>query len=287
MKRGTVIGLTLGMALLAGDAAAARRSRDTETTPAPTTAAEMPSTPVATPPTPPPQPALAQPAPAGPNAVAIAPSNTAAAKVDAPAGEPLVLRNAKPLALAEMPKVSPYDGMIKLLGGGLIIAAAFAFVKLRRKKPAARTEAQPMRVLRRMNLGMRSELVVVEVDGQRLLLGTTPQSVQLLTTLGEIETATDIDDRRDPRDDEDPAPRQRSYDREAPQDRTLHRTAARIPRDNPNQGARFAALMRATGVDPAESDPPSAPRRAMRPAARSEEQLEGQVRSLATWGPRR
>jgi flagellar biogenesis protein FliO len=43
--------------------------------------------------------------------------------------------------------------------------------------PPANTE---LRVLKRMSLGLRNELLLVEVEGQRLLLGMTPHTIQNL-----------------------------------------------------------------------------------------------------------
>jgi hypothetical protein len=41
----------------------------------------------------------------------------------------------------------------------------------------------PLAILRRTPVGFRSELVVVDVEGQRFLLGVTPHSIQSLATL--------------------------------------------------------------------------------------------------------
>lgn len=96
---------------------------------------------------------------------------------------PLQLRPApKPLELA------PSKGGI---GGGwkivlLVGAGAAGLVWYKRKRAAGVAPAEPngeLQVLRKASLGGRGELVVVQVDGQRLLLGVTAQSITSLATL--------------------------------------------------------------------------------------------------------
>jgi flagellar biogenesis protein FliO len=107
----------------------------------------------------------------------------------APEATPLSLKgDPKPLTLAEE---SPTSG----IGYKLLLVAALAgavVIVLKRKKKMAAPEAVPqLRVLTRASLGMRSELVVVEVDGTRLLLGVTPASIH---ALGDLEPVQKIEE---------------------------------------------------------------------------------------------
>jgi flagellar protein FliO/FliZ len=52
--------------------------------------------------------------------------------------------------------------------------------------------------MRRLSVGARSELMVVEMNGQRLLLGVTPSSIQnlyILPSSDDVEAAADEPDR--------------------------------------------------------------------------------------------
>lgn len=64
---------------------------------------------------------------------------------------------------------------------GLLGAAAWL---LRRNAPARRTR-QSVTVETAVSLGDRRSLVIVGVEGRRLLLGLTPGSVSLVTELGD------------------------------------------------------------------------------------------------------
>lgn len=181
---------------------------------------------------------------------------------------PLALRPSKPLSLSDSPAQGPSGTLVKVVAAAVLMSGAVFALRFRKKKSRAGvpTSTLPeLRVLRRTSLGQRAELVLVDVDGQQILLGVTAQNVQLLTSLGMVEA--------------DGEPRG-----------ALARDS--VPRDTPSQGERFAALLRATGAPGAVEDntPPSAPRRASRPSItreRGEPELEGQVRALATWTPRR
>ncbi|MFO0553006.1 MAG: flagellar biosynthetic protein FliO [Polyangiaceae bacterium] len=74
----------------------------------------------------------------------------------------------------------------KLLLVGLILGAAFLYFRTRRVNRGADGRPAPSvapRVLGRTSIGVRSELLVVEVDGQRLLLGVTPSAISTLSLL--------------------------------------------------------------------------------------------------------
>jgi flagellar biogenesis protein FliO len=72
----------------------------------------------------------------------------------------------------------------KFLAGFAGLAAALWYWK-RRAPSASASPATELQVVRRAALGNRGEVVVIDVAGQRMLLGVTPTSVQMLTMLDE------------------------------------------------------------------------------------------------------
>lgn len=122
-----------------------------------------------------PPPAAAAPAAAAP--AASAPNTSVPAT-----GTPLHLRSSGGSA-SEAP--SPTGSLWKLGAISAIIAAAAWY--LRKKRGALGPNAAPpktIQVLSRASVGVRTELVVVEVDGMTLLLGVTPSAVSRLAVLG-------------------------------------------------------------------------------------------------------
>ena len=57
--------------------------------------------------------------------------------------------------------------------------------KQEKKKPAEVVKS--LQVLKKLSVGVRSELLVVDVDGQRLLLGVTPSTITTLASIPEVE----------------------------------------------------------------------------------------------------
>ena len=115
------------------------------------------------------------------------PAEAADAKPDG-----LNLRPSKPLETAA---ASPSLGIGAKLGlAGLVGAAAF-FVYRRRTQGAGKvSKVADLRVTARTSVGHRSEVIVVEVDGQRLLLGVTPGSIRTLTVLADdVAADTEVD----------------------------------------------------------------------------------------------
>ena len=108
------------------------------------------------------------------------------AAVESPAQEPprtpLPVRPIRPLSLAHASH-GPIDSW-KFLAGFAGLAAALWYWK-RRTPSAASSPAPELQVVRRATLGNRGEVVVIDVAGQRMLLGVTPTSVQMLTMLDE------------------------------------------------------------------------------------------------------
>ena len=92
------------------------------------------------------------------------------------------MRPSRPLSLARVSH-GPVDSW-KFLAGFAGLAAALWYWK-RRAPSASASPAPELQVVRRAALGNRGEVVVIDVAGQRILLGVTPTSVQMLTMLDE------------------------------------------------------------------------------------------------------
>jgi flagellar protein FliO/FliZ len=112
------------------------------------------------------------------------------AQVEGPAapnsqGTPLQLRGSASAATEEPVAPSTIGWKLATMAA---IAAGGAFY-LKRKQASNVAPARAIRVVSRVAVGVRTELVVVEVDGQRLLLGITPASVQRLASLGDEPVA--------------------------------------------------------------------------------------------------
>jgi flagellar biogenesis protein FliO len=70
------------------------------------------------------------------------------------------------------------------LGIFAVLAAGGLWVwKQRGKKTPGQEQAAQLHVLRRTTIGVRSELLLLELEGQRLLIGVTPSSMQTLYLL--------------------------------------------------------------------------------------------------------
>ncbi len=100
---------------------------------------------------------------------------------------PLALRPSKALELSREPQ-QPGMGwkvvaVVAILGG-----AAFY---VRKRALPKRADDRGLTIVRRAPIGLRSELLVVNVEGQRLLIGVTPHSIRNLAVLeGEDAAAT-------------------------------------------------------------------------------------------------
>ena len=68
---------------------------------------------------------------------------------------------------------------LTLVGGSVVYGL--------RRRTAPRSASTDLVIARRASLGFRSELIVVNVDGQRLLLGVTPHSIQTLAALDSVD----------------------------------------------------------------------------------------------------
>lgn len=110
---------------------------------------------------------------------------TDAAEPEAPT--PLEVRPSRPLATA--PAESGTSIWTKLGLCGLVFAGAAAFY-LRKRAPAVPV-GPSIKVAARTSIGVRSEILLVDVDGHRLLLGVTPSSVRTLSVLP-VESLSEV-----------------------------------------------------------------------------------------------
>jgi flagellar protein FliO/FliZ len=124
----------------------------------------------------------------------------------AESGTGLPVRPTKPLELAPQPAST--GTTYKALAAVAVVAGAFFWVK---KKHGAQTKADDavsIRVLGRATIGMRSEIVIVEADGTRLLLGTTPSAIQTLAVLDAAPEAEAPAPAAEPKASTEPPPRE-------------------------------------------------------------------------------
>lgn len=77
--------------------------------------------------------------------------------------------------------MSDLRGLLALV---VVIALLAAVLWVLRRGVAARRTTGPLRVETALSLGERRTLVIVGVEGRRLLLGVTPAAVSLVTELG-------------------------------------------------------------------------------------------------------
>lgn len=118
-----------------------------------------------------------------------APTTSPAAEPESspkPQGTPIQLR---PNGPQEAGSSTTTNMGLKLLAVAAVLGGAALFLR-RRKNTLMTAGATPGRsfspkVLGRTSIGMRSELLVVEIDGQKIVLGVTPSSVSTLTILTE------------------------------------------------------------------------------------------------------
>ena len=101
------------------------------------------------------------------------------------AGAPLTLRADKPLELAKEPQ---HAGVGWKLAAVLAALGGAALYMRKRGGTKVKSEAG-IAILRRTTVGFRSELLVVNVEGQRLLLGVTPHTIQSIAILDGDEAA--------------------------------------------------------------------------------------------------
>ena len=180
--------------------------------------------------------ALEQPDPAIAPAEGVPPMLAAS---PAASGIPLAIRP-KPIVLAPDSSDSGLGwkivAFLALVGGG-------AYYLRKRGRPAGVAADGRLTIVRRASIGIRSELLVVNVEGQRLLIGVTPNSIQSLAIL-EADEPEQV------------------------------RAADPQPSGSTTVGERFAAMLQAA------DGRPSAATRAEAPTAEDEDDRAGQARGL-------
>jgi len=130
-----------------------------------------------------PAPAVTEAAPAPTHAARTAPP-AAPAHAPAPSAEtaPVPLR---PLPGAASARPDLWSSGIRMAGGLLLVLGLLAagVAVLRRVRGATLGGRMPIRVLATASLGSRQNIVVVEVEGRRLVVGVTPGGMELLADL--------------------------------------------------------------------------------------------------------
>lgn len=115
-------------------------------------------------------------------AISAAPITSAQAPAPVETAKPLQLReshDAHPITLAP----EPASGAMWKIGAILAVLGAIAWALKKSRAPKSEGAVKSLEVLRRLSIGVRTELIVVDVDGQRLLLGVTPNAIQTLASL--------------------------------------------------------------------------------------------------------
>lgn len=105
-----------------------------------------------------------------------------AAETEKPAAHPLELR---PSRSSDAGPSGGYGIGLKLLAVAAVFAGAFLLFKRKNVLQAARATGNAPRIVSRTAIGMRNELLVVEVEGQKLLIGVTPSSIATLSVIVE------------------------------------------------------------------------------------------------------
>lgn len=98
--------------------------------------------------------------------------------------QPLPVVANKPIALAP-PASHPGGGWIALATLAAAGVGAWSWRKTRTQARAS--ESSRLRVVTRATIGSRSELVIVDAGGQRLLLGVAPGGITTLATLDDLD----------------------------------------------------------------------------------------------------
>jgi len=203
---------------------------------------------------------------------------------------PLATRPSKPLALEPTPE-TPGNGWKAL---GIVVALAAGFFLWRRQR-VARVVQGPLpelRILRRTAVAVRSELLLVEIEGQRLLLGVTPNAIQNLYIFPETEvaeepalTATPTSTTASAVEDVDVTPTQLTFARRLAG--VLAANDEKKTATKPAPSAPPPAMPRAaSGPPPAAPRAPRKPRAAARSARTVDDAVEGQAAGLRSVGRR-
>jgi flagellar biogenesis protein FliO len=105
----------------------------------------------------------------------------AAPEAEKPAGKPLELRTTRS---SESGPTGGFGIGMKLAAVAAVFGGAFLLFKRRNGGLSSkRSSSIGPRIVSRTSVGMRNELMVVEVEGQRLLIGVTPSAMSTLSVL--------------------------------------------------------------------------------------------------------
>jgi flagellar protein FliO/FliZ len=183
-------------------------------------------------------------APAAASAAVAAPpaAPTPAVAAVATAATPLNVRPSHPVTYAADPVGAGFGWKLGLLG----LALAGGWFLWKRRAPVGSVAAPKIRIVARQAVGVRSEILIVEIEGDRLLLGVTPQSIARIGDLPPAEPEAEASVEPDPR--ARPAAvaaRAQELAREFERARGSSRDAGREGREPPggNVGARISALL--------------------------------------------
>lgn len=192
-----------------------------------------------------PAPASAVPAPAAPSPVAAAPvptapSPVAAAPAPALTAAPLPVRHGRPLVMAAA-QTYPRGGW-KILAGFAGLGLALFLWKRRVPVSTLATDCQ-IQVVTRTFIGGKCELLVVDVGGQRMLLGASSGTVQFLAALEGPEPLNSSDSDKTAGF-ESMFAAARSRTREKSAEPRFRETASELPRDATRATLNSQALRR-------------------------------------------
>ena len=98
--------------------------------------------------------------------------------------EDWITRSRRPDSSSEDASPSPMRSILALLVvlGGLLLVR---FLILRKGLPGGRSHMPPLlKMVSRLRVGSRQEVVVVAFQGKHLLLGVTPENIRILTEVG-------------------------------------------------------------------------------------------------------
>jgi flagellar protein FliO/FliZ len=111
-------------------------------------------------------------------------AEVAPVEAEKPAGKPLELR---PNRASDSGGAGGFGIGMKLAAVAAVFGGAFLLFKRKNGGFAskARTPGTNARIVSRTAVGMRNELLVVEVEGQRLLIGVTPSAMSTLSVLAD------------------------------------------------------------------------------------------------------
>lgn len=80
---------------------------------------------------------------------------------------------------------------------GIVIVIAYFILLLLKKKGMVKLDGKYIKVVDVLQIGQDKQLMVVEVEGKRMLIGVTNSSVNFIQDLGEIRDADSTGDQNE------------------------------------------------------------------------------------------